>query len=251
MWSKSDIILLVISFAIASSFFLLDSLPISWRLAVVFGSFSLMSIAIFGLQRRIEARRGQDTGVARDMTEAFNRLFDSRAPAVTRLRIFSYIGNIADRELMSHHRDLKTDIEVRLIIRDPDPTVPWRFPNSERTETRKREIISNIESLQGHHVFDSTFRHRLRKEPLSAFVRFHNVEPSMFFIIADKQGDSREGFVGFYHLQERPGGLDFSGSDRAVVSITRPDILDDLASWFEYYWENLARQPTAIPEVRA
>jgi len=240
--NRQDLLIGVVAILLAGSFFVLNDIAVSWRIVVILLLFSSVLGAMYLVQRRSLGRRAPDTSVLRDMKEAYDRVFESGRPTVIRLRVFAYVGNIAERELMNHRSDVGAGLELRLLVRDPSNGSIWRFPGRERQIVRQGEILSNIERLSGHQAF-AGLRHRRENLSLASFVRYHTLESPVFVIIAERADGNMEGFAGFYHLQERSGDLDYSGSARKVIEITDQDILSDFVSWYDHYWEALALKP--------
>lgn len=174
-----------------------------------------------------------------NMNEAFRELLQA---GVKKLRVLSYIGNFTWRSLLDASGKALDEVELRILIRDPN--VGWKHPPSgcEQHKRRMDDISKVIDDLEKRSEFQK-MAHRLGKCDRSSFVRFLQAEPQVRVVVGEKIDKSRLMYVGFYPLQVRGQKvMDFSGTKRPVLRVAdganSPDpLIDDFVSWFDFMWQ--------------
>ncbi len=235
--SNLDIIMGVFGLILAVATYIFASVDISTKVAIIAIIFLCLLLILYVCEKLLSSSNSNQ--FLRDMPAAFDEIAKLEPH---RIRVISYVGNFTWKYL--HKSDREPHIELQMLVRDPKGM--WVFPPANGNQPkRKDDVIRNIEKLK----YDSTFSdmaHRVKAAPTHRFVRFFQHEPPVRVVVAEAK-TGRIGYFGFYPLQERVAGLDYSGTKRPVLRIEDKgkgkDLLNDFVRWFDHYWDELARRP--------
>ena len=177
----NDRILTIAGVVLAVVPWLFPGIATPWKLVATLGATTAVGSALAIYYGFLYYRKTQglpDRNPSRfaelpNMNEAYRELLHERVP---KIRTLSYSGNFTWRSLLDAASGAVDDVELQLLIRDPN--VPWQHPPSASDQHNRRmdDIRTVLKDLTERSEFQQ-MKHQLQKLNRSSFLRFMPSEP--------------------------------------------------------------------------